>query len=212
MGQHVKHAVVDIETTGLEESQNVILELGIILYNEKFEEIDSFEEGVVDDMTLSHLDWLEKMAAAEPHNKGIEPFKGARIVYEMHVDNGLINQIRGAYAEGYRASLAEVSHRATDWLRSHNIARTLNCLPMMGSSIGFDRAFIKRQMPILNDAFHYRNKDVSTIKNMVKDQWPELAARVSQETQPSAGHRVLSDCRDTMAEYRFYVSHLGPVA
>lgn len=74
--------------------------------------------------------------------------------------------------------------------------------PMCGSSICQDRRFMHRLMPQLEDYFHYRNLDVSTIKEIVKRWAPETASFDKQ-----SNHLALDDIRDSINELKFYREH-----
>lgn len=201
-------AVIDIETTGLDRTKNIILEVGIILLNRDLEEIAVFEEVVADRNSVGHLDWLEGLAMEEPNYRGQEPWKGAKYVHEMHQNNGLANYIRARVASDECTTLGEISNKAADWLRSYNVGRNLNSLPMCGSTVHFDRGFIETQMPQLNEQFHYRNIDVSTLKGLVDLYRNDIATIRNVALLPARTHRALSDCRDSVAELKFYLEHL----
>ena len=92
--------------------------------------------------------------------------------------------------------------------------RTLNFLnewvaphtsPICGNSICQDRRFLHRQMPHLEDYFHYRNLDVSTLKELARRWAPEVLAGFGKESK----HTALSDIRDSIAELRHYRKSMG---
>jgi oligoribonuclease len=78
---------------------------------------------------------------------------------------------------------------------------------MCGNSICQDRRFLHRQMPALERYFHYRNLDVSTIKELARRWSPQVLAGVKKE----AAHTALSDVRDSIAELRHYRQSMGPL-
>jgi len=80
--------------------------------------------------------------------------------------------------------------------------------PMCGNSICQDRRFLYRQMPALEKYFHYRNLDVSTLKELARRWAPELCKGFSKE----AAHTALSDVQDSIAELRYYRGHMGELA
>jgi oligoribonuclease len=82
------------------------------------------------------------------------------------------------------------------FLREHVPAKAS---PMCGNSICQDRRFMARLMPDLEAFFHYRNLDVSTIKELVSRWAPSLPAPAKQST-----HRALDDVRESIAELRYY--------
>jgi len=77
--------------------------------------------------------------------------------------------------------------------------------PMCGNSICQDRRFLHRQMPRLERYFHYRNLDVSTLKELARRWAPEIAKSVGKES----AHTALSDIRDSIAELRHYRRYMG---
>src|SRR3546814_16376766 len=80
-----------------------------------------------------------------------------------------------------------------------------NQSPMCGNSICQDRRFLHRPMPSLERHFHYRNLDVSTIKELARRWAPEVLAGVRKE----ASHTALSDVRDSIAELKHYRTEIG---
>ena len=76
--------------------------------------------------------------------------------------------------------------------------------PMCGNSICQDRRFMARQMPKLEEYFHYRNLDVSTLKELVKRWYPKDGFEFDKESE----HLALSDIRDSIDELKHYRSKL----
>ena len=77
--------------------------------------------------------------------------------------------------------------------------------PMCGNSICQDRRFLYRQMPLLERYFHYRNLDVSTLKELAR-RW---APAVCKGFNKDSAHTALSDINDSIAELRYYRAHMG---
>ena len=75
--------------------------------------------------------------------------------------------------------------------------------PMCGNSICQDRRFLARNLPQLEAYFHYRNLDVSTLKELVKRWKPEIAAGVNKEGK----HTALADIYESIAELKYYREH-----
>ena len=75
---------------------------------------------------------------------------------------------------------------------------------MCGNSICQDRRFMAREMPQLEAFFHYRNLDVSSIKELASRWYPDVAKGYSKEAE----HLALSDIRDSIAELKYYRSSL----
>ena len=80
--------------------------------------------------------------------------------------------------------------------------------PMCGNSICQDRRFLYRQMPRLERFFHYRNLDVSTIKELARRWAPAIARGFTKEST----HTALSDVRDSIDELRYYRQFMGNLA
>ena len=80
--------------------------------------------------------------------------------------------------------------------------------PICGNSICQDRRFLHRLMPRLERYFHYRNLDVSTIKELARRWAPDVSRGFSKEST----HTALSDVRDSIAELRYYRPFMGRIA
>ncbi len=80
--------------------------------------------------------------------------------------------------------------------------------PMCGNSICQDRRFLYRLMPRLERYFHYRNLDVSTVKELARRWAPEVSRGFSKDS----AHTALSDVRDSIAELRYYRPFMGRLA
>ncbi len=80
--------------------------------------------------------------------------------------------------------------------------------PMCGNSICQDRRFLHRQMPRLERYFHYRNLDVSTVKELARRWAPAIASGVGK----NSSHTALSDVHDSIAELRHYRQYMGALA
>lgn len=80
--------------------------------------------------------------------------------------------------------------------------------PMCGNSICQDRRFLYRQMPALERFFHYRNLDVSTLKELARRWAPAVAKGFSKDS----AHTALSDIRDSIDELRYYRARMGELA
>lgn len=94
--------------------------------------------------------------------------------------------------------LAEAERRTLDFLAAHCAA---GLSPLCGNSIGFDRRFILRHMPLLDAFFHYRSVDVSTVKELCRRWYPDDFGHAPQKGER---HRALGDIRESIAELRYY--------
>ena len=108
-----------------------------------------------------------------------------------HAKSGLIEKVRAS-----RLSEAEAERQALEFLSAHVPASTS---PMCGNSICQDRRFLARWMPKLEAHFHYRNLDVSTLKELVRRWKPELKS-FSKEGK----HEALVDILESIEELKFY--------
>ena len=161
------YVFVDLETSGLDPNLCDILEVGIVVYDKNFNKLGVFGE-------VAHY--------RDPRRVGNDLIHPT--VIEMHTKNGLWDE---AHQSGN--SLRAVELAAIEFLE----ASGWNKQPMAGSTISFDRSFLARHMPKLNDTFHYRNVDVSTLKNLWKMyDMPELQANEKKEV-----HRAVPDCEES---------------
>ena len=99
-------------------------------------------------------------------------------------------------------SMEEAEQRTLDFLAQWLPA---NCSPICGNSICQDRRFLYRCMPRLEKYFHYRNLDVSTIKELARRWAPDILNGVRKD----AKHTALSDIQDSIAELRHYRAAMG---
>ncbi|HEY3555704.1 MAG TPA: oligoribonuclease, partial [Casimicrobiaceae bacterium] len=112
-----------------------------------------------------------------------------------HGRSGLIDKVRAA-----TATEVEVEASALAFLREHVPAKAS---PMCGNTICQDRRFLARFMPALEDWFHYRNLDVSTLKELARRWKPELVKGIPKEGK----HEALADVLESIAELRYYREH-----
>ena len=113
-------------------------------------------------------------------------------VYSMHQKSGLLEEVlKSPY------TFQDVEQKLVEFLTDLGVVEE----PMCGSSVHFDRGFLKIWMPRLESLFHYRNIDVSTIKNLAERWNPEV---FNQRPEGRKLHRSLPDCEDTIAELLYY--------
>ena len=178
---HENLAWLDLETTGLDTETCSILEIGIVI-TDKSKELN----------VINQRSWV--VHPTLPVDLGeIDPF-----VWNMHQKNGLWNEL---FIEGRAIHIPRASQEAIQFMRELKAIGS----PMCGSNISFDRNFLEKKAPELQRAFHYRNLDVSTVKNMFKVFFPKSPGWAPPETK---GHRALNDLQDTLSEMRHYLNTL----
>lgn len=167
--------VVDIETTGLNPGKDYVLEVGVVLTDDNLIPQHEYSELIKYDAVTHLLNDLND------------------VVREMHTESGLIE----ALLAGQGLSMISLEEQLCNFLERNGAEG----LPMCGSSIHFDRAFLKEYFPKFESMFHYRNIDTSTVKNLA-EHWnkPVFDAR----PQGMKKHRVIPDCYDTIAELSYY--------
>jgi oligoribonuclease len=169
---------MDLEMTGLEPERHVIVEIATLVTD--------------DDLTL-----VAEGPDLVIHASDVELAEMGDFVTEMHTSSGLLPAIRAS-----RISVADAEAQTLAFLRQHVPSGTI---PLAGNSIGTDRRFLQTYMPTLESFFHYRNVDVSTIKELGNRWFPtEMRARPDKAT----AHRALDDIRESIAELRFYREQL----
>lgn len=112
-----------------------------------------------------------------------------------HGKSGLIEKVKASLLDD-----AAVEAQMLAFLKEHVPARTS---PMCGNSICQDRRFMARWMPAFEDYFHYRNLDVSTLKELAKRWKPEVA----QGMKKHGKHEALADIYESIAEMKHYREH-----
>ena len=164
---------VDLEMTGLDCLGDAILEIATLV-------TDKHLENLVEGPALVIHQPERVLAGMDQWNR------------DHHTASGLIEEVRAS-----RVSCAEAERRTLDFLKRHAVRGKS---PMCGNSICQDRRFLARLMPELESFFHYRNLDVSTLKELARRWKPEIIARKEEESR----HRALSDIRGSIEELRHY--------
>jgi oligoribonuclease len=164
---------IDMEMTGLAPDTDRIIEIAMLVTDA---ELRVLAEGPV--LVLHQPD--EVLEAMDSWNKG------------THKKSGLIEKVRAS-----RLAEAEAEKLAVEFLREHVAA---NVSPMCGNSICQDRRFLARWMPKLESHFHYRNLDVSTLKELVRRWKPEILKGFSKEGK----HEALADILESIEELKYY--------
>lgn len=114
----------------------------------------------------------------------------------QHGASGLIERVRSS-----NVTIAQAQRATIDFLQAYIDP---NQSPMCGNGICQDRRFLARQMPELERFFHYRNLDVSTLKELARRWAPQVAAAY----QKNSTHLALDDVRESVRELQYYREHL----
>jgi oligoribonuclease len=195
---------IDLETTGLSAENDVILEIGLIVTDKFGKELASFARTICEP---NNRHWVDRVFEVENAQNNDFPDCYVR---DMHRKSGLWRDIN---EDPDVVTLARAEHDAIGFLIDNGVQ--YQEVPLFGSSIGsLDRPFVLSHMPHLNDHTHYRNMDNSSIKILVNTHRPDLADMRDEllGSGSSSDHRVLGDCRFSIAEYQFYMKHFLKVS
>ncbi len=177
MAQDIANLIwIDLEMTGLDPDTDLIIEIATIITDK---DLNILAQGPV--IAVHQSD--EALAAMDDWNQ------------KHHGQSGLIERVKASVIND-----AEAERLTIDFLKDWVPANTS---PICGNSIGQDRRFLYRYMSTLEAYFHYRNIDVSTLK--------ELAARwapaVKDGFNKESSHQALDDILESIEELRYYREH-----
>ena len=167
---------VDMEMTGLNPDSDRIIEVALVITDAQ---LTTVAEGPV--LAVYQPDAV--LDAMDKWNKS------------THAKSGLIDKVKAS-----KLSETDVESQMLEFLKQHVPA---SASPMCGNSICQDRRFMARTMPQLEAYFHYRNLDVSTIKELAKRWKPSIAAGFTKDSK----HEALSDIYDSISELKYYRQH-----
>ena len=164
---------LDLEMTGLDPDRDRIIEIAFVVTDAQLELVAVAPVWVVhqEDAVLDAMDDWNK---------------------STHGRSGLIAKVKAS-----SLGEAEAEAQCLEFLKQHVPERIS---PMCGNSICQDRRFLARYMPKLEAYFHYRNLDVSTLKELCKRWKPELARKVVKNGK----HEALADIHESIEELKFY--------
>ena len=167
---------VDMEMSGLSPDTDRVLELAMVVTDA---ELNIVAEGPViavhqDDSVLDGMDAWNRLT---------------------HARSGLTSRVRES-----RVDEAEAERQMLDWAARYIPAGRS---PMCGNSICQDRRFMARWMPRLEAFFHYRNLDVSTLKELARRWRPQVYRSFEKKSR----HEALSDIYESIAELKHYRTH-----
>ncbi|HCM04650.1 MAG TPA: oligoribonuclease [Oceanospirillales bacterium] len=167
---------MDLEMTGLDPEDNVIIEIATIITDD---ELNIVAEGPV--LAVYQPDFeLDKM---DDWN------------VNTHGNSGLVERVKNS-----SVSMAEAEKQTLDFITQY--VKKGNS-PLCGNSIHQDRRFLVKQMPVLEEFMHYRNIDVSTLKELAKRWKPSILPGFKK----SGSHKALDDILESIAEMKYYREH-----
>ncbi|MGY0220112.1 oligoribonuclease [Endozoicomonadaceae bacterium StTr2] len=167
---------IDLEMTGLDPETDRIIEIATLVTDA---DLNVLEEGPVlavhqsDECLAQMNEWCIK----------------------THGASGLTDRVRAS-----KVSEAEAEKQTLEFLRKW---LEPGASPLCGNSIGQDRRFLIKYMPELNNYFHYRNIDVSTLKELVRRWKPSIMSGFTK----AGTHKALDDIRESLAELKYYKEH-----
>ena len=164
---------IDLEMTGLSPLDDRIIEIATVITDPH---LNVIEEGPV----LAIHQPLTRLAAMDEWNT------------RTHTDSGLVVRVRESSVDEAEAERVTLKFIAKHVPGNHS--------PLCGNSICQDRRFLAAYMPKLESYLHYRNLDVSSIKELVKRWRPELVDGFKKKNS----HRALDDIRESIAELKYY--------
>ena len=167
---------VDMEMNGLNPDTDRVLEVAIVVTDTH---LNSVAEAPV--LVVHQSDAV--LDAMDSWNKS------------THGKSGLIERVKNS-----SMAEADVEDRMVEFLQQHVPP---GVSPMCGNSVHQDRRFMARHLPRLEAFFHYRNLDVSTLKELVKRWRPELAAGFAKHGK----HEALADIYESIDELKYYREH-----
>lgn len=165
---------IDCEMTGLNPDTECLVEIAAVVTDT---ELNVMDEGI---------DLVIKPRAGTVEAMG-------DYVRKMHTDSGLINE----FEDGLELEDAEA--QVLEYIKKY--IPTAKTTPLAGNTISTDRLFISKYMPKLDDHLHYRNIDVSTIKELAKRWYPRA---YFQAPKKDGGHRALADILESIEELKYY--------
>ena len=167
---------IDMEMSGLIPDSDRILEVALVVTDSQLKVVSEAPVLAVhqSDSILDNMDKWNK---------------------STHAKSGLIDKVKAS-----KLNEDEVEKDMIAFLQKYVPP---NISPMCGNTICQDRRFLARTMPKLEAYFHYRNLDVSTLKELVKRWKPDILAGLTKQGK----HEALADIYDSIAELKYYREH-----
>lgn len=165
---------IDCEMTGLDLAVDELVEIAVV--------VTDFELNVLD----PGFQIVIKPDASALANMG-------EFVTEMHRSSGLLDEIPNG------VSLADAEFQTLEYIQ--RFAPVEGKAPLAGNTIGTDRMFLAKYMPRVDRWLHYRNVDVSSVKELSRRWYPRA---YFQAPAKNGGHRALADIRESIRELAYY--------
>lgn len=165
---------IDCEMTGLNPEADCLVEVAVVITNSELEILDAGLDVVIKPRPDS---W-----------QNMNDF-----VRNMHTESGLINEVE----TGLELEAAE--QVLLDYIKK--FVPNAKEAPLAGNTIGTDRMFLNKYMPALDQHLHYRNIDVSSIKELTRRWYPRVYFQMPKK---DGGHRALADILESIQELRYY--------
>lgn len=160
--------------TGLDTEKDCLVEIAVVVTNSELELLDAG----IDVVIKPRPDSLENMND---------------FVRQMHTDSGLINEFETGL------ELAQAEQVVLAYIKQ--FVPNAKDAPLAGNSIGTDRMFLNKYMPELDSHLHYRNIDVSSIKELSRRWFPRVYFQMPKK---AGNHRALADILESIKELKYY--------
>jgi len=178
---------IDLEMTGLEPNDDRILEVGVVVTDFEFNELDTYEAVVFQEPEI-----LERMKSADWYEYPDGKRTKVGTVYDMASKNGLVDRIEaGKSEEEVEKDVARLIRKNFDELAI-----------LAGSSIHQDRRFIRNWWPEVETLLHYRMLDVTAYKILMQGKY-------GVEFMKPDEHRALGDIRGSIQELQYYLKKMS---
>ncbi len=167
---------MDLEMSGLDVKKEVIIEIATVVTDS---ELNVLEEG--------------PCLALHQSNEILDNMDEWNTTH--HTASGLIQRVKNS-----KVTEKEAERKTLEFIKKYC---PVNASPLCGNSVGQDRKFLERYMPELHDYLHYRNIDVTSIKEVIRRWFPDGP----MPPKKSEAHMALTDIRESLEELIFYRKH-----
>jgi oligoribonuclease len=165
---------IDCEMTGLNPESDCLVEVAVVITNSELEILDPGLDVVIKPRPESWANMND-------------------FVRNMHTESGLIDEVESGL------DLNEAEKLILEYIKK--FVPNAKEAPLAGNTIGTDRMFINKYMPSLDQHLHYRNIDVSSIKELTRRWYPRVYFQLPKK---DGGHRALADILESIQELRYY--------